>query len=170
MCTSKNRFTRNEVYNAIQATVACIQKNTKTWILKHKKPDGNLYFDMGYKIDIGKLTINIIELGGETIKLQSLIENAFNSGLIAYADINFLPYPPNAILLKTGFFNLFLGFKAKLTSHINYDLVNPIVWHIENIWCNEDKNLSEYVLKWFAFLVQYPNIISGTILVLRSPP
>ena len=108
---------------------------------------------MRSKIDIGKLTINIIEFSGKTIKLQSLIENAFNNGLITYADINFLPYSPNAILLKTGFFNLFLGFKAKLTSHINYDLVNPIVWHIENIWCNGDKNLSEYVLKWFAFLV-----------------
>jgi hypothetical protein len=48
--------------------------------------------------------------------------------------------------------------------------VNPIIWHVENIWCNGDKNLSEYVLRWFAFLVQHPSIIPGTILVLRSPP
>ncbi|GET59872.1 highly derived D5-like helicase-primase [Rhizophagus irregularis DAOM 181602=DAOM 197198] len=170
MCTSKKRFTRNEVYNTIQATIACVQKKSKTWILKHKKSDGGLYFDMGFKLDIGKLTINIVELGGEAIKLQSLIENAFNTGLIAYADIDFLPYPPNTIPPKTKFFNLFLGFKAKPASHINYDLVNPIIWHIEYIWCNGDKNLSKYVLKWFAFLVQHPSIIPGTILVLRSPP
>ncbi|CAJ0834274.1 1583_t:CDS:1, partial [Entrophospora sp. SA101] len=30
--------------------------------------------------------------------------------------------------------------------------------------------LSSYALKWLAFLVQYPAIIPGTILVLRSPP
>ncbi|PKY61551.1 hypothetical protein RhiirA4_486677, partial [Rhizophagus irregularis] len=147
MCTSKKKFTRNEVYNTIQATIACVQKKSKTWILKHKKSDGGLYFDMGFKLDIGKLTINIIELGGEAIKLQSLIENAFNTGLIAYADIDFLPYPPNTISPKTEFFNFFLRFKAKPASHINYNLVNPIIWHIEYIWCNGDKNLSEYVLK-----------------------
>jgi hypothetical protein len=113
MCTSKKRFTCNEVYNAIQATIACVQKKMKTWILKHKKSDGGLYFDMESKLDLGKLTINIIELSGEAIKLQSLIENAFNTHLIAYADIDFLPYPPNVIPLKTEFFNLFLGFKAK---------------------------------------------------------
>jgi hypothetical protein len=77
---------------------------------------------------------------------------------------------PNSNPPKTEFFNLFLGFKAKPAPQINYDLANPIVWHIENIWCNGDKNLSEYVLKWLAFLVQYPSIIPGTILVLRSPP
>ncbi|CAG8775321.1 6986_t:CDS:2, partial [Cetraspora pellucida] len=40
----------------------------------------------------------------------------------------------------------------------------------ENIWCNGNKNLSVYVLKWLAFLIQYLSIIPGTILVLRSPP
>jgi len=29
MCTSKKRFTRNEVYNTIQATIACVQKKIK---------------------------------------------------------------------------------------------------------------------------------------------
>lgn len=97
---------------------------------------------MGFKLDISKLTINIVELNGKAIKLQSLLENAFNISLIVYADINFLPYSPNAIPSKTEFFNLFLGFKAKPTSHINYDLVNLIVWHIENIWCNGNKIFS----------------------------
>ncbi len=45
---------------------------------------------MEFKLDISKLTINIIELDEKTIKLQSLLENAFNSDLIAYADIDFL--------------------------------------------------------------------------------
>ncbi|RIA79495.1 hypothetical protein C1645_840550 [Glomus cerebriforme] len=74
----------------------------KTWIFKHKKSDGGLYFNMESKLDLGKLTINIVKL----------------------------------------------GFKAKPASQINYDLVNPIIWHVKNIWCNGDKNLSEYILKY----------------------
>jgi len=46
----------------------------KTWIFKHKKSDGGLYFDMGFKLDIGKLIINIVKLGRKAIKLQSLLK------------------------------------------------------------------------------------------------
>nr|CAG8624484.1 6990_t:CDS:2 [Entrophospora candida] len=35
MCTSKQRYTCTEVYEAIQATIACVQMKMKTWILKH---------------------------------------------------------------------------------------------------------------------------------------
>ncbi|CAJ0645597.1 11494_t:CDS:1 [Entrophospora sp. SA101] len=170
MCTSKKNFTRNEVYNAIQATLACVVRDKRTWILKHRKPDGRLYFGMAPTLDFGKITINIVELGGEPIKLISLIDCIYDSKVIIYDDINFLPYPPNIEQPKNEFFNLFLGFKAKPAPQINYDLVNPIIWHIENIWCDGNKVLSSYALKWLAFLVQYPAIIPGTILVLRSPP
>ncbi len=69
-------------------------------------------FDMGPKLDIANFTIKITELGGETIKLTSLINHAQTSGAIHYDDINFLPYSPNNNPPKTEFFNLFLGFKA----------------------------------------------------------
>lgn len=101
MCASKKKLTRNEVYDAIQATIACVSKESRAWILKHKNSDGGLYFGMNHKLDIGKRTINIrSELGGEPIKLISLIKKTEDDCLITYADIDFLPYPPNAIHRK----------------------------------------------------------------------
>ncbi|CAG8766970.1 365_t:CDS:10 [Cetraspora pellucida] len=58
------KFSRMVVYEAIQATIACVQKKMKTWILKHRNLNGELMFDIGPKLDIANFTINIIELGG----------------------------------------------------------------------------------------------------------
>ena len=124
---------------------------------------------MGPKLGFGGLNINLVELGGKSIGLKSLIDRTYDNGGITYDDIDFMPYLPNVTPSKTNFFNLFLGFKAKPAPQINYDLINPITWHIENIWCNGDKALFEYVLNWIAFLMQYPNKIPGTILVLHLP-
>ncbi len=99
----------------------------KTWILKHRNPNGKLMFDMRSKLDIANFMIKITELGGEVIKLTSLINHTQTSSAIHYDDVNFLPYSPNNNLLKTEFFNLFLRFKAKPALQINYDLVNPIL-------------------------------------------
>ena len=99
----------------------------KTWILKYKNLNGGLMFDMRPKLDIANITIKITELGGEAIKLTSLINHAQTSDAIYYDDVNFLPYPPNNNSPKTEFFNLFLGFKVKPAPQINYDLVNPIL-------------------------------------------
>ncbi|CAG8603943.1 3454_t:CDS:2 [Cetraspora pellucida] len=145
------------------------QKNNKrTWILKHRKPDSKLYFGMAPTLDFSKITINIVELEGEPIKLISLIDRIYDSKAIMYDNIDFLPYSPNIEQPKNKFFNLFLGFKAKPALQINYDLVNPIIWHIENIWCARNKVLSIYVLKWLAFLVQYPAKIPGTLVYSTS--
>ena len=102
----------------------------------------------GPKLDIANFMIKITELEGEAIKLISLINHAQTSGAIHYDDVNFLPYPPNNNLPKIEFFNLFLGFKAKPALQIDYDLVNPILWHIEHILNNSDKKLAEYFIWW----------------------
>ena len=52
---------------------------------------------------------------------------------------------------------------------IDSALIELIIWQIENVWYNGNKVLSEYVLNWFAYLVQYPDKKPGTVLVLRSP-
>jgi hypothetical protein len=154
MCDSNKRYSRNEVYEAIQATIACVQRGKRMWILKVEDEDGGFNFEMEPKLDLADYKINIIEYSGESVKLLPLINQAVTKRLIRYRKIVFQPYPPNITPPSNSkFFNLFLGFKAKPASHINYDLVNPIIWHIENIWCSGDKNFFEYVLKWFAFLV-----------------
>ncbi|CAG8713999.1 14140_t:CDS:2, partial [Cetraspora pellucida] len=64
MCISKQSYTRSTVYEAIQATVACVQTTSRLWLLKMENTDNSLFFDMAPKIDLAKYEINIIELGG----------------------------------------------------------------------------------------------------------
>src|SRR3954447_22574189 len=110
MCTSGEKFFRAEVYEAIQTTVAYIPKKTPTWLLKHKDSENGLYFDMESELKIAKFEIKIIEYGGESVKLKSLIDQVVIKGLIVYEDFDFLPYPINVPQPATDFFNLFLGF------------------------------------------------------------
>jgi len=69
---------------------------------------------MSSKFKITKYEINLIELGGEAVKLVNLIDQVVIKGLIRYRGIDFLPYPPCCPPSNTKFFNLFLGFKAPI--------------------------------------------------------
>ncbi|GBC05980.1 hypothetical protein RclHR1_06530020 [Rhizophagus clarus] len=116
MCTTGKKFSRTEVYEAIQSTVAYIQKKIPIWILKHKDSENGLYFDMGAELKLAKFEIKIIEYGGESVKLKTLIDQAVIKGLIIYEDYDFLPYPISVSQPDSDFFNLFLGFLAKLAT------------------------------------------------------
>src|SRR5436305_10038435 len=121
MCSSGEKFSRNAIYEVIQATVACVQTTSRLWILKMEDTDGGLYFDMASKLDLAKYEVNLVELGGKIVKFINLIERAVIKGLILYRNINFLPYSPNVLAVNTKFFNLFLGFKAQSVCAINPD-------------------------------------------------
>jgi len=127
MCTSGRKFFCTEVYEAIQVTVTCMQGTLKLWFLKRKDAENRLFFDIGPKLKLADYKINIIEYGGKSIKLKSLIDQADTKGLIFYEDYNFLPYPPNTPKLVMDFFNLFLGFLVKPASEINKEIMDPIL-------------------------------------------
>ncbi|PKY30168.1 hypothetical protein RhiirB3_447115 [Rhizophagus irregularis] len=168
ICTSGERFSRTEVYEAIQATIAHIPKRTPIWILKHRDPEKGLHFEMGPDLKIAKFEVKIVEYGGETVKLKSLIDQAIIRGLITYDDYHFLPYPINIPRPDSVYFNLFLGFLAKPAMEINEEIMEPILWHVQNIICNGDERLNEYIWNWWAYLVQKPEKKPRTILVLKS--
>src|SRR6266542_2732550 len=148
MCTSDKKYSRSEVYEAIQSTVAYILKKISIWIIKHKDSENGLYFDMGPKLKIAKFEIKIIEYGGEAVKLKSLIDRAVIKGLIVYKDYNFLPYPINVSQPDSDFFNLFLGFLAKPALEINKEIMDLILWHVLNIICDGNEELNEYIWNW----------------------
>jgi hypothetical protein len=168
MCTSGQKFSCSEVYEAIQATVACIQTTSRLWVLKIEDTNGGLYFDMAPKLDLDDYKINILEYGGESIKIKSLISQAVTKGLILYRNINFLPYPLNTSAHNTKFFNLFIGFLAKPAPKLNKEIMDPILWHVKNVICSGDERLDEYIWNWWAYLVQKPEMKPRTILVLKS--
>ncbi|UZO08009.1 uncharacterized protein OCT59_028277 [Rhizophagus irregularis] len=168
MCTSGSKFSRAEVYKAIQSTVAYIQLDKPVWILKHRDPENGLYFGMGAELKLAKFVIKIIEYGGEAVKLKSLIDQAVIKGLIVYANYDFLPYPISVPQPNTEFFNLFLGFLAKPAMDINKEIMDLILWHVRNIICDGNEVLNEYIWNWWALLVQKPQQKPRSILVLKS--
>ncbi|CAG8625427.1 10153_t:CDS:2, partial [Scutellospora calospora] len=125
--------------------------------------DNSLFFDIAPKIDLAKYEINIIELGGDSIELKSLIHHAVTKGLILYRNVDFLPYPPDIPFSNTKFFNLFLGFKARLAIEINPAIIDPILWHAKNIIFDRNEELSKYFWYWCAYLVQQLSKKPGTI-------
>ncbi|PKC55711.1 hypothetical protein RhiirA1_475144 [Rhizophagus irregularis] len=139
MCVSGRKFSRNEIYDAIQATVACIQTTSRLWVLKIEDMNGGLYFDMAPKLDLAKYEVNLIELGGEGVKLINLIDQAVTK-----------------------------GFLAKPAVEINPEIMDPILWHTKNIISNENEKLHEYLWNWWAYLVQKPEKKPWSILVLKS--
>src|SRR3989440_8964779 len=138
MCTSGKKFSHAEVYEAIQATVTCVQETSKLWLIKCENRQNGLYFDIEAKLKLVDFKIKIIKYEDESVKLKSLIDQAVTRGLIIYKDWNFLSYLINILQLNTDFFNLFLGFLAKLVPEINKEIMNPILWHTRNIISDEN--------------------------------
>ena len=147
--------------------IACIEQRETTWVVKHENSDG-LYFDMGRELELLKHTINMVELGGKPIKLESLINRAALEDIIHYDDVNFLPYPPNVTPPKTKFFNLFLGFLAKLAKYINPEIMEPILWHVKYVICDGNEELENYIWNCWTFLVKKPAMKPHSILGLKS--
>ncbi len=153
MCTFKNIFTHNEVYEAIQVTVTCIQTSLRLWLLKMEDSDNGLFFDMVPKLDIAKYEIKITEYQENSIELKILINQAVVKGLILYCNIDFLPYSSNTSPPNIKFFNLFLGFKAQPAREINPAIIDLILWHAKNIISGGDEELSKYFWHWVGYLV-----------------
>ncbi|GET64382.1 poxvirus D5 protein [Rhizophagus irregularis DAOM 181602=DAOM 197198] len=169
--------TKESINSAISASVAFITTKSGMWIRKKKAYNGSIYFE--FAADLKEIStkhkVSIWSDAGEddgmttSIKLKDLLIQA-SVTKICYTDVNFMPYPPNALKYNPEFFNLFLGFRAQPAEHIKPNLVNPIIRHVHEVWCAEDKQLTTYILNWLAFLVQNPDKKPSTAIIMRSPP
>ncbi|PKK55584.1 hypothetical protein RhiirC2_802010 [Rhizophagus irregularis] len=86
---------------------------------QNRDTNGGLYFDMAPKLDLAKYEVNLVELGGEAVKLINLIDRAVTKGFLA---------------------NPALG--------INKEIMDPILWHVKNVICSGDERLDEYIWNW----------------------
>ncbi|GET54088.1 poxvirus D5 protein [Rhizophagus irregularis DAOM 181602=DAOM 197198] len=156
--------TKESVNSAILASVAFITTKSGMWIRKKKAYNGSIYFEFAadlkgistkHKVIIRSNTGEDSDATTST-KLKDLLLQA-SIAKICYTDVNFMPYPPNAPKYNPEFFNLFLGFRAQPAERIKPNLVNPIIRHVHEVWCAEDKQLTIYILNWLAFLIQNPD-------------
>ncbi|GET50431.1 poxvirus D5 protein [Rhizophagus irregularis DAOM 181602=DAOM 197198] len=155
---------KESVNSAILASVAFITTKSSMWIRKKKAYNGSIYFEFAtdlkgistkHKVIIRSDTGEDSDVTTST-KLKDLLLQA-SIAKICYTDVNFMPYPPNAPKYNPEFFNLFLGFRAQPAERIKPNLVNPIIRHVHEVWCAEDKQLTIYILNWLAFLIQNPD-------------
>ena len=67
-------------------------------------------------------------------------------------------------------FNIWKGFKINETYLNNFDIndAKPIIDHIFNIWCSENQEHFDYVMNWFAHILQFPYKKTGVVICLKS--
>jgi hypothetical protein len=67
------------------------------------------------------------------------------------------------------YYNTFSGFKAsKLPIYKDYDIIQPILNHIETVLCNGNKDYANWILQYLAQIIQNPINKTDTIIVLKG--
>jgi hypothetical protein len=77
--------------------------------------------------------------------------------------------------VKTDQFNLFVSLKHKMPAIDDLQQgrpvtpqIQPMLDHIREVYANNDAELFQYIMSWFAWKVQKPNQKIGTALVIKS--
>jgi hypothetical protein len=156
------------------------QDFTRKWLGKKIYDTTNFINDMrqvmGY-FDDGNIRYIFKNKGGYSIKKRHelhkykifLCDKPYNfysilelHGLtsIQYDDIKFKPTK----IEDPYIFNLWSGFVSKPTR--NMDLVKPILKHIKKVWAGNNLESYNYILTWFANILQKPDEKNSTVLVL----
>ncbi len=149
------------------------------------------YFELVYK-DLGSMKIDFadkdltIKYINEKEKITNIIINVFDIWNKSpkrrkYEGIDFMPYSSlkskrereNELSKKYKKYNLFHGLfytceDLENIEPLPYNDETPFFNHLKYKWCEGNEKLTNYVLDWFAHLIQKPHIKMGTALVLKS--
>ena len=78
---------------------------------------------------------------------------------------------PVSMSIDRECFNFFTGFKAAnrtLTNKTKTEDLDTILYHFEHVLADGDKVLYEYIIRWFAHIVQFPHKKTATCLIFTS--
>lgn len=90
---------------------------------------------------------------------------------ITYSGADFVPFLRDSPSLDPSFLNLWTGFARNTDiAEPNLALVQPLLDHLLHVWCRDNTALYEYVISWFAYLVQQPSNPRRTALIVRGQP
>jgi len=79
-----------------------------------------------------------------------------------------LVFRPNDEKCKPTEFNLWKGYDYENTGDYDEEAVQPFLDHIFNIWANGRQDDYEYILNWFAHIIQIPWVKTQTCLAMQS--
>ena len=107
------------------------------------------------------------------VKLSEMLKKlgGFLKSIKSYSNLNFDPKGCfENIEDKTGDFNMWDGFKAKLLpmEEVNMDLVNIVLNHIKMVWCAGNDEYYWYMLSWFKLIFTDPKRKSKVAIILKS--
>jgi len=103
-----------------------------------------------------KMKVNPFDIWSEHINRRDVKKIAFDARPRASADPNI--------------FNIWQGYAINKEEAQVYDEddAQPMLDHIFNIWCQNRQDHYDYVMSWFAHILQFPYIKIGTLLALQS--
>jgi hypothetical protein len=84
-------------------------------------------------------------------------------------DIRELVFDPSNNI-KPGQYNIWRGFDYANTGNCDMSKVQHVLDHIYNIWANGNESTYNYIIGWFAKMIQTPWDKNGICLVLKSIP
>jgi len=65
---------------------------------------------------------------------------------------------PNSADIRQNEFNLWRGYKAKLLDNPNYNIIQPMLLFLKEIWCNNNEHVYNYLLTWLYYLLIKPEM------------
>ena len=87
---------------------------------------------------------------------------------ISYDGADFVPYFRTSPRINPRFVNLWMGYTHQIVPEINMAFAMPLLDHFKHIWCRDDPVSFEYLLNWFAYLIQDPGNPRRTALIIRG--
>ena len=141
-------------------------------------------------IDGARMTYLVKDYDGirDTTTLVSVDSKEFNKlmksvyvGRIEEKDVNALMIyeagQNKNYLMKSGMrffderddiYSYFRGYEYEVLNEVDESVIEGYLKHVHDVICNEDEELYEYVLNWFAYIVQNPCGKTGTVLLLTG--
>ncbi|KAE9294758.1 hypothetical protein PF008_g24458 [Phytophthora fragariae] len=104
------------------------------------------------------------------IKLDAILTTNWRQ--LAYSDAQVIPYLPTETPTIGHTFNMFGDYQHKYHADfkIDQDLVNLWLHHIRDTICNGDLNCYEYLVSWFAHIIQKPKVKTKICPLIKSRP
>lgn len=122
------------------------------------------------KRERGRPAANAVEEIEEVEITLHLIDNVERlRPLITFDRLRFVPYL-RAEEVPSKSLNLFTGYMHNFNENfiVNLELIEPILNHIRAIWCADDTDSYNYIIGWFAHIIQRPRVKMGTAILLKS--
>lgn len=156
--------THEAIGKYILETIAYVVANGKSFWVTKDIVNGEVMYELHPAVK--KTTFGAISwfVGDQPIVLEKQLLKLRDQ--ISYDRMDFLP--GLTVEVSERVFNSFAGYMHKVQPAINFQLCEPILYQFREVWANGNASIYEYLLNFFAHLVQKPQQRMDTALIVRG--